>query len=76
LPKEKLADWFLSGTIGTPVRNGWHQTSGQGGFFNRYIQTGEDDTATARGTVEKRLGRMPEAGLSVIRRMLNDTSKH
>jgi len=41
LQEVKLVDnfyWFLTGTIGTPARNGWHQLPGQGGFLNRYIQ--------------------------------------
>ena len=40
MQKVKLVDnfyWFLTGTIGTPARNGWHQLPGQGGFLNRYI---------------------------------------
>ena len=43
MQKVKLVDnfyWFLTGTIGTPARNGWHQLPGQGGFLNRYIHQG------------------------------------
>jgi len=46
LQEVKLVDnfyWFLTGTIGTPARNGWHQLPGQGGFLNRYIQEGFGD---------------------------------